>query len=238
MKIYIKTYIGTERIFQFDVEPSTTIKQLKQLICKKVNINEIDSQKVYFTFDGDTLNIDEETLTSYGVEEQSRLELAESSEDSFRDPGVLGGFGTKFIDVSNTKGLKRCEWAKKASAWRVVRGGLVFEGKCTNSECLANNNMVAISMGYRKFDVVCDIDIAKTVCPICKQYVQPTTCGFNNCWWRFEGIKRDGEGKPPQLCKSDWKQADNAYHYFDQELSGMVTWLRLTLEVVKSIPSR
>ncbi|CAF0798053.1 unnamed protein product [Rotaria sp. Silwood1] len=174
---------------------------------------------------------------SYGVEEKSRLELAESSEDSFRDPGILGGCGTKFVNVSNNEGLKRCEWAKTAPEWRRVRGGLVFEGKCTNSTCKAKNDIVAISMGYRTFDVVCDKDIAKTVCPICKQYVQPTTCGFNNCWWRFEGMKRDGEGKPPQFCQSDWKQADNAYHYFDKNISGEVTWLRLTLEVVKKIPS-
>ncbi|CAF5169609.1 unnamed protein product, partial [Rotaria sp. Silwood1] len=64
---------------------------------------------------------------SYGVEEKSRLELAESSEDSFRDPGILGGCGMKFVNVSNSEGLKRCEWAKTGPEWRRVRGGLVFE---------------------------------------------------------------------------------------------------------------
>ncbi|CAF4965196.1 unnamed protein product, partial [Rotaria socialis] len=73
-------------------------------------------------------------------------------------------------------------------------------------------------VGYRKFDVLCDLDDITTVCPICNSFVQPIACGFNNCWWRFQGIKKaeSGARAAPKKCFSEWKQADNAYHCFEQ----------------------
>ncbi|CAF1070129.1 unnamed protein product [Rotaria sordida] len=213
-----------------------------ELLSKKVKnitvITDENLQKSYFNFDGDILDIDENTLMLYGVEENSQLEHVESFNEGGRDPGALGGIGAKFVNVSHNNGLKRREWDKEAPEWRRVNRGLVLEGECTNSKCKAYGNTVAISMNYRKFDVVCDPDIDKTVCPVCKQYVEPKTCGFNNCWWRFEGVKKEGSGKPPQSCQSNWRQADDAYHYFDQEISGTITWLRLTFEVVKNKPAK
>jgi hypothetical protein len=242
MKICIKTVCtGKPRFLDFDVESSTTIKQLKQLffetVAKITIITDEDVKKSYFDFDGDKLENDEDTLQLYGVEENSQLEHVEPFQGDGRDTGALGRIGAKFANVSNDNGLKRCEWAKEAPEWRRVNGGLVLEGECTYSKCKAYKQIVAISMNYRKFDVVCDPDIGKTLCPICKQYVEPKTCGFNNCWWRFEGVKKEGQGKPPEFCQSDWRQADNAYHYFDQDISGTITWLRLTFEVVKNKPT-
>jgi len=34
-------------------------------------------------------------------------------------------------------------------------------------------------------------DIAKAKCPMCKKFTNPETCGFNNTFYSFSGIKRD-----------------------------------------------
>jgi hypothetical protein len=33
---------------------------------------------------------------------------------------------------------------------------------------------------------------------VCDQYVEPVTCAFNNSWWKWSGIKKVGNGQPPQ----------------------------------------
>ncbi|CAF5120064.1 unnamed protein product [Rotaria magnacalcarata] len=240
MRISIDTTCtGKERPFDFDVESSTTIKQLKELLFEKVNnittITAEDLQTSYFDFEGDKLDTDENTLKIYGVEEKSRLKYVESMNRPSRDPDSLGGVGAKFVDVSNEKGLQRIEWAKNAPEWRRVDRGFVLEGICTSPKCKATGQTVAISMHYRNYDITSEPDLLKSICPMCKEYVDPKTCGFNNCWWRIDGTKKE-YGKPPKSIKSEWRYADNAYHYFDEKLSGTTSWLRLTFECVKNKP--
>ncbi|CAF1485375.1 unnamed protein product [Rotaria sordida] len=144
-----------------------------------------------------------------------------------------------FVDVSKDDGLKRVTWAPTAPRWRQAQHGMCLEGKCRKSGCEAFDQKVIIPIGYRKFDLLRDTDTI-SVCPLCKQYVDPITCSFNNCWWKYSGKKKErrADGKPPVPCNSDWKQADDAYHYFDQIASGEVIWLDLVFEVVKDKPQQ
>ena len=144
--------------------------------------------------------------------------------------------GTKFADVSNNKGLKRREWSKTAPPWRITKGGLCLEGLCTNNQCKAYNQSVVMPIGYKTFDMLIDSNETTTKCPICQTYVEPKTCAFSNCWWRYEGIKQNemGQGKPPIKCSNDWQRADNAYHYFDEDKSGIVVWKQLIVEAVRN----
>ncbi|CAF1406457.1 unnamed protein product [Rotaria sordida] len=169
---------------------------------------------------------------SYGVEDDSELEAI----DPNRTTKNFGNFGMKFVDISNTEGLKRREWSQTAPEWRRCRHGLCLEGICTNSACKARGQVVIIPMGYKEFDVVRDANSSTTVCPICKTYVEPENCGFNNCWWRFDGVKQEGPGISPKQYSSNWEQADDAFHYFDKEMSGMATWRKLEFKVVKNKP--
>ncbi|CAF3435578.1 unnamed protein product [Rotaria sp. Silwood2] len=233
--ILIRTNGGRGRPYEFNVELTTTVKELKQLTRKKTNDDEDALKNMYFTFDEDILDENDETLASYGVEEESELDLRYSNIKGRN----LGALGTRFADVNNSKGLKRCAWSQTAPRWRRTRHGLCLEGTCSNTECEAHNHNVIIPVGYKKFDILCDPDDTTTVCPVCKNFVQPTNCGFNNCWWKFQGIKQEGDDnrKAPKRCSSEWTQADNAYHYFDQLTSGTVTWKQLVLEAVKNKPA-
>ena len=155
--------------------------------------------------------------------------------------GLNGGseptFGIEFADVSNADGLKKVEWRNSAPAWRRTVPGLCLEGTCTNTSCEANGERVIMPIGYKKFDLISDVNESTTKCSICSKYVEPQTCSFNNCWWKWSGVKQVKKGEAPVPCSSDWKYADNAYHYFDDHKTGTVTWRQLVFDAVKNKPT-
>ena len=233
MKISIRETVRMGLTYHLNVEPATTIGKLKQLLYEDSSWSEDSAKGMCFTFDGDILDQDEQTLMSYGVGDRSRLEWADLTAVG-RDIGTIG---MKFVDVSNTNGLTRQAWSTKAPEWRRTRQGLCLEGKCTNPSCRAHNQQVIMPIGFTKFDLIDDVDETTCMCPICKTYVQPTNCGFNNCWWRFSGKKVGEPGKPPVRCVSKkWEHADNAYHIFNEKSTSSISWLKLELEVVKESP--
>ena len=234
MKISIRETVRMGLTYSVTVEPATTIGKLKQLLYEDSSWNEQSAQGMCFTFDGDILDQDEQTLMSYGVANRSTLEWADLTAVCRN----IGSIGMKFVDVSNTHGLTRRVWSTTAPDWRRTRHGLCLEGKCTNNTCRAYNQQVIIPIGYIKFDLIDDVDGTTSKCPICHTYVQPTNCSFNNCWWKFSGKKVGEPGKPPVRCVSEkWEHADNAYHCFNEKISSVISWLKLEIEVVKTVPT-
>ncbi|CAF3314843.1 unnamed protein product [Rotaria socialis] len=234
MKIHIKTVIGMARTYTFEVEPSTTIRRLKELFCEKTNCEE-DLLILCLIFNKEELEEDEKTLSYYNLKDDTQLDSICLGEIH---RGDLNFKGSRFIDANNSKGLKRTEWSDKAPQWRRSIRGLCLEGKCLTPGCAAEGQSVVMRIGYKKFNVVADPDETTTMCPICRHFVEPTTCAFNNCWWRYEGIQQPepNSGKPPKKCSSEWCQADDAYYYFDETTSGIVTWKSLIFEAVKENP--
>ncbi|CAF1365143.1 unnamed protein product [Rotaria magnacalcarata] len=110
MRIIIENLTGDVRIYGFDIEPSTTGKQLKELLYEKVGDTLKSIRKVTLIFDQDTLDEDKDTLSSYGMEEGSQLILL----DLDMQPQSLGNVGLKFIDVSNLTSLKQYNWSQNA----------------------------------------------------------------------------------------------------------------------------
>ncbi|CAF3601955.1 unnamed protein product [Rotaria sp. Silwood1] len=221
------------RRYQFDVEASTTVQQLKDLFLNKSSIK-YDFEKTYLINmqNRDILTKDEKTLGYYDVQDDSEIQL----HDLTKVTRNLSNLGLRFIDPSDKNSYKRTPWATEAPRWRIAGRGLCLEGICNNPQCEANGKQVIMSIGYTTFDVVIDSDASTTKCPICNSYVDPITCGFNNCRWRYEGKKKEqGNNKAPIKCSpSDWQLADDAYHYFDQQTNPSVTWITLKFEVVKN----
>ncbi len=155
--------------------------------------------------------------------------------------------GLKIVDVSNGANFKRQNWGTDAPAWWRAQHGLCLEGVCNNVACVANGQAVIMSIGYAKFDLgnqqitthapVASVSDASNVsttpkCPMCSQYIEPTKFAFNNCWWKFSGVKDNNEP-----CSSDWQYADNAYHRFDDDPNAKILWYGLVLEAVKDRPT-
>jgi len=81
-------------------------------------------------------------------------------------------------------------------------------------------------MSYGSFDLILDKDKCK--CPMCHKYVAPKTCGFNNCSYRFTGIKLIN-GETQRFVSDKWIEVENKYQYYDPTTSGEVIWIQLKI---------
>ncbi|CAF1118810.1 unnamed protein product [Rotaria sordida] len=90
-----------------------------------------------------------------------------------------------FIDVSNDGGLQHIKFSTTASPWPIMTPGISLEGKCVSISYQAFNWQVIINIAFKQFDVLIGADVTTPKCPLCSQYVKPTTCDFNNCLWRW-----------------------------------------------------
>ena len=234
MKIYLRTFTGDAATYACNVEPSTTIQQLKQILLEKSE-GQIDPTTTCLVFDGQQLDDNSKRLSDCSVQSGSWLEVKDLRFTGGRNPWAMGA---TFVDVSNETSLKVVEWSKTGQKWRRVGPGLCLEGICCNykEECPAKGKRVIMSLGYIKFDLVGGTDSSITKCPMCSKYVEPLTCAFNNCWWSWRGKKQVKEYEEPTFCSGDWKYAGDAYHYFDENTSGMVQWRTLILEAAKHKP--
>ncbi|CAF0820216.1 unnamed protein product [Adineta steineri] len=230
MKIHVKTYTGLGREYDFDVDPSIIIGELKKSVGEKAGYS--DPEMLWLVFDKEIL-YDEATLEDYDIQSDSALELVDRTE---RYRGFGGLIGLKFVDVSDNEALKRIGWSRTAPRWRRARHGLCLEGLCKNKKCEAYKGTVIMPIGYKKVSMLDDSLDKITKCPVCKEYVNPITCAFNNCWWRYDGVQNCKNG-PSKKCSGDWRRADDAYHRFNEYQGEMITWKKLTLEAVKTRPT-
>lgn len=163
-------------------------------------------------------------IVTYGVKDGDRVYLCKR---------LFGGSmpDVTFIDVENDGNLRRVKLARpdqNVPTWRVVERGLNLEGRCTHSKCSANGRTVIVPIGLGCFDLT--LEEWKSKCPECSQYVQPTTAGFYDCGWRFDGIKAGRHGEPPKMCSRDeFHYYPKEYHRFQDTPEQQVAWRRLML---------
>ena len=196
------------------VSLNETIASAKEKYYNKVG------SKVYnqWKYDGDVLQ-DNQTFVEIGIEKNDIITENERS---------MGG-GISMADISNKEGLVQGNFSKNAKEWHKITHGLNVSGICNNSHCKAYEMEVDCKIGFGTFDLVRDADRIK--CPICKEEIEPTTCCFSRCQYKFEG-KKKVNGKTEKV-KSDWKRVEKDYEYYDPNKSGIVNWLMLIIETKK-----
>ena len=112
--------------------------------------------------------------------------------------------------------------------WRRVEFGLHIEGICKNLMCRAYGKQVICILGYGLFDLI--LDKEKCECPMCKQWIDPITCGFRKCYYRWTGIKQKNSSSRPNKCQSHiLKPAFDGYLYYDPRKSESAIWIQLKI---------
>ena len=91
---------------------------------------------------------------------------------------------------------------------------MCLEGECTNRHCKAHKKKVIMNWGYSEFDFINEAYTCK--CPMCDEPVDPSTCGFNNCQWKFI-TRKVNPGKPPQTETSKWTSVGDKYARYSPE---------------------
>ena len=91
-----------------------------------------------------------------------------------------------------------------------------------------------MNKGCADFDLINDAHTCR--CPMCSGHVVSITCAFNNCEYKFVGRKMDNLTKRPEMFRTEWKSAGNAYTRFSLEQNGMANFLDLKI-LVDSRPS-
>ena len=218
---HVMVMTNTGETIRIKVTENLTVMDLKARIQRKVGIPPDDQRLLVH---GVIMMNDDRTLEEYnGLEPDGIVHLVLRLTGG--GPCPVGG--VEFADVSSADSLKRKDWSKSAPKWRVACPGLCLEGVCQNEKCSANGKRVIMNHGNCEFDLI--EDQHKCKCPICREQVIPTTCGFNNCRWKWVGRKIEDQTQRPVTIRADWKVADNAYHYFDETKSGTANWLRLKI---------
>ena len=214
MKIFVKGLNGTIII---DCSSFWNIKDLKAMIEKSEGF---PPDQLRLIFAGMQLE-DDRMLSDYNILNGSTMFIY------LRISGGCPPGFANFVDVSSEKGPQKIKFSENAPHWRIVSPGLCLEGLCRNKECDAFSHYVIMNMGK---NVCYDIGLPndKTKCPICWKYVKPITCAFNDCKFRYVGIKNTPNGL--ERVKSDWKECDNNYYRFDPVEHGTADWSRLVLE--------
>lgn len=210
--------LGTNDLITIYVSLNETIESAKT---KYINeVGSVGSESYHdhlWVFNRDLR--DNQTFSEIGIKEY----------DTIYDVVKLGGGGISMADISNEKGLVKGNFSDDAKEWHIITDGLNVSGICNNSQCRAYKKSVDCKIGFGTFDLVRDADRIK--CPICKEEIEPTTCCFSRCQYKFEG-KKKVNGKTEKV-KSDWKRVEKDYEYYDPNKSGIVNWLMLIIETKK-----
>lgn len=147
------------------------------------------------------------------------------------------GGGGNFADISESTNMEQKAWATDAPSWHAAEPGLCVQGTCHNAACKANGKTVICNKRMGSFDI--DMDSHTIKCPRCSHYVEPEMYAFNNCEWRYIGIKEDHLKQPEVMKSLTWVTAGDRYERFTSDAGSEVDWTRLLISTrVPKTPAR
>ena len=179
--IQIKIVEPNGREIKLLVDLNETIGSAKKR-CADQLYTHMNTKIKTWTYGGEILE-DNEIFSDAGIEDGSTI----LNSDEYNG-GYDGPFGVFMADISNEKGLVEGNFNNNAKDWNKIITGLNVSGICNNYGCQAYKKSVDCQIGLGTFDLVRDADRIK--CPMCNEEIEPTTCCFSKCQYKFEGKKK------------------------------------------------
>ena len=182
-------------------------------------LNDVDNRSKVIIKSGDVSLDANKTFSEYDIIDDDCIEIIKT-EDLY-----AGGCFPSFVDLSNERGITKLEYNPSAPRWRYCKQGLNFHGTCSNGNCEAFNKTVIFPAGLGEFDFRGRYTEIK--CPICHEWIEPTSCGFCSCSYTFRGIQKIGK-QLKIIDQGPFRIAEEEnYTYFNESISGSVEWVEL-----------
>lgn len=194
--------------FLLNISQNALVEDLKHLIEEKTEIPK-DVQRLMHA--DEVLN-DYVSLSDYGISQGSVINLRLFH---LRSSTVFGYVNT----------AKKPQKVERAPEWRIAHKGFCIEGVCYNKKCKAYLHDVVINKKYGVFRM----DIEPIACPMCNSSVRIGKFAFNNCHWRFVGVRRCLDA--PKRLKSEWEKVGNEYWVMKRQPGGVDDWKIMVFEV-------
>lgn len=221
MEIAVKTLIGTTIACRVHGK-TYTVDALKEQIFQ---LEGVPANQQRLIFAGQQLE-DGTMLCEYKIKPGSTVHVVLKLRG--------GGEAPVFADLSRDAIVQTHGWSESAPDWRAAACGLCIEGECTNESCEAYGERVIDNRCFGRFDLAKATENKTTRCPMCRAYIVPLTCAFNNCEWRFNGIKiLSGEA-----CSSPWRTVGDVYTKFNEQFDNAAScpWYSLIIETRRAAP--
>ena len=250
----IEVTFSTKDSFQIQVKvrPYDEVYIVKNFVADKLNIPINDLNRYSLLF-GTRRMCDKLTFAHYGIENGDIVDVYQERTIGSVRGGYHGNLrgcetiprGRVSMRSSNSSGsrgsfanlakpAKKFSFTYHGPDWRKVRPGLCLEGLCNNERCVALGKMVIINMGTECiFKLNKNRSRQATNCPICEKHVEPLTCAFNDCQYRYISMTESENGMIRN--KSEWNKIEDIYYRFDENES--IAYSLLLIEVKSSASS-
>lgn len=214
-QIFVKYLDGkTHTLF---VHNYYTIEHISRVMISQIGANTTDPTDLRIIFSGRQLDYNE-TFSFYNIGSDTTL---------YADFDLRGGAViNNLVDVEKSDTKRRLKWSSEAERWRICKEGFSAEGICPPRTCIAYKNDVISNHSFGLFEM----DGLHATCPICRNKVNVTNLGFNNCLYRIRAMKENSliEMTIP------WTKVGDHYETWDSEKAGLVNWKYMTIEVRKN----
>jgi len=224
----------TDETFEFDVEKSMKVYELKKKIENKLGIRIYNHLmlKNIGRRNENSLNDESLTLNESRVKNGATITIGKSD--------VKGGGEDEFANLSQEfirKDEVLSSDSKEVPDWRCIGKGINLYGICEQENCVAKGKQVIMNVYSNEFDVVKESFMG--ICPMCHKHFDLDTCSFFMCDYKNEGTYFDKK-------KDEWidlpgeieSTSDRKDFYFDfkkavEGKKGTVKYKKLILKVVR-----
>ncbi len=209
-------FINGIKKFKVEVNPSDTIKKVKENLILKIKNSKYSNEyysinSILLIYNGSPLS-DNDTVEELGIKDRGVIQFSKM----YRGGEV--GSAVKMMTDPEKKGPVKWKTTYDGPDYLIVKKGINLFGFCQNKNCIAYKKEVCHPFGLGTFDLIQDLSSKSDKCPKCPacEYLllELETCGFMKCKYHYEGMKIE-KGQFKKLDYSNSISEEHTIDYFE-----------------------